>query len=149
MFKDTKTYTNVTSVAIILPAVTAFSATNPAARLFKIHNETFELLDMVTFYSNLTEANTSGQMTWKIEYSYKQAYNMADFSMPSWNLLLQQLQKGSVQPSSPEASMFAQFMSHYYVLYKGGSWDRSTSQKHFCSMANIDFKHWFACSGQL
>ncbi|KAL0483104.1 sphingomyelin phosphodiesterase [Acrasis kona] len=72
------------SVAYTSPSMTTWSNQHPSVRLFKMDKTTFELLDHVTFYGNVTEANIKGNMTYRMEYSAKEAYGLSDMSPQSW-----------------------------------------------------------------
>ena len=73
------------------PALTeGYPARNPSVRLLQFHAETLELLDMRTYIADLHEANAKGAGTppeWKLEYTFKDKFQMADLSLRSFEAL--------------------------------------------------------------
>jgi len=83
------------SVAYTAPALTTWSNQHPSVRLFKMDKTTFELLDHVTFYGNVTEANIKGSITFRMEYSAKEAYGLKDMSPQSWEKVAMDMLKNT------------------------------------------------------
>jgi hypothetical protein len=72
------------------PSLTeGWPATNPSVRLLEFDAKTFELLDAHTFTADLHAANKGGgsDMDWRLEYSFKATFGMADMSAASFELL--------------------------------------------------------------
>lgn len=133
-----KNNTAPTGVLFSFPAVTAYSHTNPAVKLIKFNKNTLELVDMVGFYGNLTEANDKGSMTWRTEYSTKDAYGMTDLSVTSWFNILKQMK-------NPNADVWNTFLQYYGVLAPKGTPDADYKKKTYCSMRHQDYNYYHTC----
>lgn len=72
------------SVIYIAPSITPQSVQNPSARIYVYNRTSFEVLDMITYYIDLEEANRIEKANLKYHYSFKQTYKMADLSLASW-----------------------------------------------------------------
>jgi hypothetical protein len=73
-----------------------YPATNPSLRLLEFDSQTYELLDAKTYTADLHAANRRGSvepaaMEWKLEYSFKQQFNMSDMSVASFEALAARL----------------------------------------------------------
>ncbi|KAL0491659.1 sphingomyelin phosphodiesterase A [Acrasis kona] len=97
------------SVAYVVSALTTFSNQFPAVRLFKMDKNTFELLDHVNFYGNVTEANISGEMKYKFEYSAKETYELKDMSATSWNKVVEDF-------LVPNSTFVKKYIDYYHSL---------------------------------
>ena len=75
MFYDLDDPSRAVNVAYLANSVTTFANLNPGYRIYTIDGEypgtSWQVLDFETYIMNLTEANASGQATWKLEYSAK------------------------------------------------------------------------------
>ena len=142
MFVDSKNRTRATGVMHALPAVTAFSGNNIAVRLFKYNLTTFDLVDSITFYCNLTAANKKGVMTFEFGYSAKDLYRIKDMSPQSWHNIWRQMH----DPSSPAWKGFASlFATNVGRVECGSQVDKSCHKYHICSMGNMDYENYSKC----
>lgn len=55
----------------------------------------FKILDIITFWLNLKEANAKGVAEWKELYSFKDAYGLKNFKAESLGQLAQKLEPGA------------------------------------------------------
>lgn len=130
--------TAATGVMFSFPAVTAYSNTNPAVKLVKYDKNTLDLIDIVTFYGNMTEANINGNMTWRIEYSAKNSYNIPDLSASSWFTILSQMK-------NPTAAIWNTFLQYYGVLAPKGCPSAECRKMTYCSMRHMDYNYYHSC----
>jgi hypothetical protein len=98
------------------PSLTeGYPASNPGLRRFVVDAETYELLDMVTYYGNITSANEEWAFVWEDEYSAKASYSLPDLSPASWiGALNSMAQDGS--------GVWADFWAAYRKQYEGPSY---------------------------
>lgn len=75
-----------TGVLLPGPSLTeGYPATNPSVRLLQFDATTLELVDMLTYVADLHAANAAGtELVWKLEYSTKEKFGMADLSPVSF-----------------------------------------------------------------
>ena len=79
-----------TGVIIPGPSLTeGWPATNPALRLLTFDAESFELLEMKTFYADLHAGNKKSppSLDWQLEYDFRKKFGMADLSPASFEAL--------------------------------------------------------------
>jgi len=68
-------------------SATPYSPINPGFRIYEIDARTKALVGFSEYYANLTQANIEGKLTWKLEYTTRDDYNMADLSPTSWRTM--------------------------------------------------------------
>ncbi len=73
-----------TGVGFIGPVITTYTSSNPGVSLFKMNATTFELIDKIVFYANITKANIVGSIEWELLYSARNDLGLADMSPNSW-----------------------------------------------------------------
>jgi hypothetical protein len=130
---------NVTSVAFIAPAATSWNIQHPSVRLFKYDTKTMQLLDMLTFYANLTEANIVNKMTWRLEYSAIEAYGIKDFTPTSW--------QGVVHRMEVDINTWLKFENFFHVLnyVQCPSGDRKCRMQQVCSISHQNYDEYYKC----
>eukprot|EP00762_Andalucia_godoyi_P001333 ANDGO_04952.mRNA.1 Sphingomyelinase phosphodiesterase C len=69
------------------PAATAHVGLNPEVREFVYDRDSGEILDIKTYWINLTEANASGSIKWTFAYSHKDVYELPDLNCASFEKL--------------------------------------------------------------
>ena len=80
---------NPLHVLYATPSLTeGFPASNPGIRKFMLDSNTYEILDMITYYGNITAANDEHTFIWEQEYSMKLDYSLPDLSAISINNLV-------------------------------------------------------------
>uniref|UniRef100_A0AAR5P2U4 Sphingomyelin phosphodiesterase n=1 Tax=Dendroctonus ponderosae TaxID=77166 RepID=A0AAR5P2U4_DENPD len=74
-------------------SLTPYQKYNPNYKIISVDPESFDLLDIETFYFNLTEANRYSHRTpaWRRLYSLKEAYGLSDLSAESFDSLAQRM----------------------------------------------------------
>jgi hypothetical protein len=136
LFRDGE---KVTNVAYITPAATSWTNQHPSVRLFKFDKTTFELLDMLTFYANLTEANLQNKMTWRLEYSATQEYQMKDMSPESWQGVLHRMQV--------DLDYWLKFEKFFHVSYhiECPSGDDKCRKQQLCAISHQNYHEYMQC----
>ncbi|XP_056364857.1 acid sphingomyelinase-like phosphodiesterase 3b [Oenanthe melanoleuca] len=125
-----------------LPGVSN-GANNPAIRVIDYDQDTLQVLDMVTYYLNLTRANMVGAAreeefpVWEEEYRLTEAFQVPDGSAPSMQMVLERISR------SP----------HYLQLYyefNSARYDLEPCQQecrvdHLCAIREVDFVKYDEC----
>ncbi|XP_016159210.1 PREDICTED: acid sphingomyelinase-like phosphodiesterase 3b [Ficedula albicollis] len=125
-----------------LPGVSN-GANNPAIRVIDYDQDTLQVLDMVTYYLNLTRANMVGSAreeefpVWEEEYRLTEAFQVPDGSAPSMQMVLERISR------SP----------HYLQLYyefNSARYDLEPCQQecrvdHLCAIREVDFVKYNEC----
>ena len=66
------------SVAYIMPSVTTYTNLNAGFRYYLVDPDSFDIIDSVTFYANVSNTNEwtqQGDVDWEFEYSARQTYD--------------------------------------------------------------------------
>lgn len=66
------------SVAYIMPSITTYTNLNAGFRYYLVDPETFDIMDSVNFYANVSNTNQwakNGDVTWEFEYSARDTYD--------------------------------------------------------------------------
>ncbi|XP_074411839.1 acid sphingomyelinase-like phosphodiesterase 3b isoform X2 [Zonotrichia albicollis] len=82
----------VTPWKTTLPGVSN-GANNPAIRVVDYDQDTLQVLDMVTYYLNLTRANTMGSAEWEEEYRLTETFQVPDGSAGSMQRVLERISR--------------------------------------------------------
>lgn len=135
MFYDLAEPSRAVSVAYLASSVTTFANLSPSYRIYTVDGDyagtSWQVLDFETYYLNLTEANASGQATWKLEYSAKvsmgpvvntflghssfkfhrlqDAFKMNGLLPEDWSALVKQME------SSPNGTLASEYIKHYFT----------------------------------
>ncbi|XP_041049797.1 acid sphingomyelinase-like phosphodiesterase 3b isoform X2 [Carcharodon carcharias] len=100
------------SAMFIAPAVTPWKTTlaglqdgsqNPGIRLFEYNTDTLQILDVVTYYLNLTFANTWAPR-WEKEYRLTEAFQVPDATIESMQTVLDKLSQDKSHLQNPISS---------------------------------------------
>jgi sphingomyelin phosphodiesterase len=128
------------SVAFISPSVTTWVQQNPAVRLFKFKKEyPYDLIDIITFISNITQANIDGFMRFDVEYSMKDFYQMKDLTPMSFHSLANQLLSND--------TVWIKFQACYNaMLVKNPKCNRKCRLAQYCSTVNMDIRNYASCT---
>lgn len=83
------------AVMYLAPSVTPWkttlegvSANNPSIRLYEYDPKTGNIINIRQYYTNLTEANLSGNVTWRLEYSATTVYRLENVNSSSFGSLV-------------------------------------------------------------
>lgn len=120
------------------PSVTPFRWSNPSLRLFSYDDATFQPTDYDQYYVNLTRANQENQLTWELEYSARQFWNLTDMSPASWMSVADALL------TSNEA--FQKYWSVHTVQDTNTKCESHHCQRrNYCAMTNIHQPDYYLC----
>ncbi|XP_030820507.1 acid sphingomyelinase-like phosphodiesterase 3b isoform X2 [Camarhynchus parvulus] len=129
----------VTPWKTTLPGVSN-GANNPAIRVIDYDQDTLQVLDMVTYYLNLTRANTMASAEfpeWEEEYRLTEAFQVPDGSADSMQTVLERISRDP------------QYLQLYYEL-NSARYDLELCQQecrvdHLCAIREIDFTKYDEC----
>ncbi|XP_074602649.1 sphingomyelin phosphodiesterase-like [Brevipalpus obovatus] len=93
---------------IINPALTSYSQTNPAYRIFKF-NEKAEIVDYYTYYLNLTQNHSRNEDHWQLGYK---ASTFLDFNGP----LTEHVFDRAIKRLETDSNYFQRFHRIFYVF---------------------------------
>ncbi|GCC17489.1 hypothetical protein chiPu_0020587 [Chiloscyllium punctatum] len=127
------------SAMFIAPAVTPWKTTlpglqkgsqNPGIRLFQYDVDTLQILDMVTYYLNLTLANAQA-LLWEEEYRLTEAFQVHDGTAGSMQAVLDKL--------SQDKDYLQKYYEYNSVSYDLGDCDDWCRTDHICAIRNVDY----------
>ncbi|KAF7226859.1 acid sphingomyelinase-like phosphodiesterase 3b [Nothobranchius furzeri] len=125
----------VTPWETTLPGVSN-GANNPGIRVFEYDTETLLVKDVVTYYLNLTYANTVTER-WEKEYRLTESFRVADASPASMHLVLERM---AADPC---------YLQKYYdfnsVSYDLTNCDGDCRVDHVCAAREVDFDRYEEC----
>ncbi|KAF2984855.1 hypothetical protein EK904_003100 [Melospiza melodia maxima] len=129
----------VTPWKTTLPGVSN-GANNPAIRVVHYDQDTLQVLDMVTYYLNLTRANrmgSAGSPEWEEEYRLTEAFQVPDGSAASMQRVLEKISRDP------------QYLQLYYEL-NSARYDLELCQQecrvdHLCAIREMDFTKYDEC----
>jgi hypothetical protein len=127
------------------PAVTPWysdlgeGANNPAFRIYSYSStKTWELQDIFTYYVNLTELNRDPTTKWQLEYSFKNAYSLKDFSAKSIDDLVSRFNTND--------TLYQQYLKYNSVLYATNRQDTPMEKSaQICSLSHADYVAYRKC----
>ncbi|GCB69541.1 hypothetical protein scyTo_0010574 [Scyliorhinus torazame] len=118
-----------------LPGV-ANGANNPGIRVFEYDTNTLEVQDMVTYYFNLSYANTIAPL-WQLEYRLTEAFNVPDGTVQSMQMVLDKLYNNSY------------YLQKYYkynsVNYDLTECDTNCRIDQICAIKEVDIVKYEDC----
>ncbi|NXQ29539.1 ASM3B phosphodiesterase, partial [Alaudala cheleensis] len=131
----------VTPWKTTLPGVSN-GANNPAIREVHYDQDTLQVLDMVTYYLNLTRANMMGSAreefpVWEEEYRLTETFQVPDGSAGSMQMVLERISKDP------------HYLQLYYEL-NSARYDLELCQQecrvdHLCAIREVDFTKYNEC----
>ncbi|KAM9320148.1 acid sphingomyelinase-like phosphodiesterase 3b [Gastrophryne carolinensis] len=133
------------STIFIAPGVTPWKTTlpgvenganNPGIRVFEYDRNTLHILDMITYYMNLTFANKESPR-WEKEYRLTEAFLVPDGSPQSMHTMLQKI--------SNEPCFLQKYYEYNSVNYDLDICDGSCKMDHVCAIREVDFTNYSAC----
>ncbi|XP_051869609.1 acid sphingomyelinase-like phosphodiesterase 3b isoform X2 [Pristis pectinata] len=133
------------SAMFIAPAVTPWKTTlaglqdgsqNPGIRLFEYDTNTLQILDMVTYYLNLTLANTWAPQ-WVEEYRLTEAFQVPNGSAESMQSVLEKL--------SSDHSHLQKYYKYNSVSYDLGECNEWCKIDHICAIKEVDHAAYKNC----
>lgn len=91
-----------TGIVWIGPSLTeGWPAANPGIRQYLYSADgtssraRYAITDSLTYTTDLLEANKAGHVTWRMEYSMRQTYNMSDLTARSWLAVVERMRTDS------------------------------------------------------
>ncbi|KFP71160.1 Acid sphingomyelinase-like phosphodiesterase 3b, partial [Acanthisitta chloris] len=132
----------VTPWKTTLPGVTN-GANNPGIRVIDYDPDTLQVLDMVTYYLNLTRANTMGSRgeeespVWEEEYRLTEAFQVPDGSARSMHEVLERL--------SEDTHYLQQYYEFNSAKYDLAPCKQSCRVDHLCAIREVDFAKYEEC----
>ncbi|XP_078087365.1 acid sphingomyelinase-like phosphodiesterase 3b [Mustelus asterias] len=133
------------STMFIAPAVTPWKTTlaglrdgsqNPGIRLFEYNTDTLQILDVVTYYLNLTFANTWAPH-WEKEYRLTEAFQVPDATVESMQIVLDKL--------SQDKSHLQKYYEYNSVSYDLGECNKWCQTDHICAIKDVDIEMYKNC----
>ncbi|XP_023592938.1 acid sphingomyelinase-like phosphodiesterase 3a isoform X2 [Trichechus manatus latirostris] len=132
----------------VAPAVTPVRSVlqketnNPGVRLFQYDPRDYQLLDMLQYYLNLTEANMKGESNWKLEYILTQAYDIKDLQPESLYGLAKQF-------AVLDSKQFIKYYNYFFVSYASSAiCDEKCKAFQICAVMNLDHVSYADCLKQ-
>ncbi|KFW97060.1 Acid sphingomyelinase-like phosphodiesterase 3b, partial [Phalacrocorax carbo] len=140
------------SVMFVAPGVTPWKTTlpgvnnganNPGIRVIDYDVDTLEVLDMVTYYLNLTRANMVASTqeeelpTWEEEYRLTEAFQVPDGSARSMQTVLERI--------SEDPRYLQQYYEFNSVRYDLSPCEEACRVDHVCAIREVDFTKYNEC----
>ncbi|CAM9787853.1 unnamed protein product [Bubo scandiacus] len=140
------------NVMFLAPGVTPWKTTlpgvnnganNPGIRVINYDPDTLRVLDMVTYYLNLTHANMMASAweeespMWEEEYSLREAFQVPDGSARSMQTVLERLLE--------DPHYLQQYHEFNSVRYDLTPCDKACHIDHVCAIREVDFTKYNAC----
>nr|KAI8736926.1 sphingomyelin phosphodiesterase-like [Biomphalaria glabrata] len=130
VFYDIETLKIPISVAYVAPSVTPYTDLNMGYRIYTVdgnyQGSSFQVLDHETYFMNLSRANEEGKMTWELEYSAKEAYNMSSVYPKDWDELIKIM--------SVNNTVLEQYNKYYTKSRNSGKCDKTCRTLRLCEM---------------
>ncbi|XP_056186185.1 acid sphingomyelinase-like phosphodiesterase 3b isoform X3 [Falco biarmicus] len=140
------------NVMFLAPGVTPWKTTlpgvnnganNPGIRVINYDPDTLQVLDMVTYYLNLTRANMMAPTweeefpTWEEEYVLTEAFQVPDGSARSMQTVLERISK--------DPHYLQQYYEFNSVRYDLTPCEEACRVDHVCAIREIDFTKYDEC----
>ncbi|XP_059686659.1 acid sphingomyelinase-like phosphodiesterase 3b [Gavia stellata] len=132
----------VTPWKTTLPGVSN-GANNPGIRVIDYDPDTLQVLDMVTYYLNLTHANMMASTweeefpTWEEEYRLTEAFQVPDGSAHSMQTVLERISK--------DPHYLQQYYEFNSVRYDLTPCEETCRIDHVCAIREVDFTKYNEC----
>ncbi|XP_071623909.1 acid sphingomyelinase-like phosphodiesterase 3b isoform X2 [Heliangelus exortis] len=140
------------SVMFLAPGVTPWKtalpgvnngANNPGIRVFHYDPDTLQVLDMVTYYLNLTRANMMASTeeeefpVWEEEYRLTEAFQVPSGSAGSMQMVLERISK--------DPHYLQQYYEFNSVRYDLSPCQGACRLDHLCAIREVDFTKYREC----
>uniref|UniRef100_A0A8C0B7T3 Sphingomyelin phosphodiesterase acid like 3B n=1 Tax=Buteo japonicus TaxID=224669 RepID=A0A8C0B7T3_9AVES len=140
------------NVMFLAPGVTPWKTTlpgvnnganNPGIRVIDYDPDTLQVLDMVTYYLNLTRANMMASTweeefpTWEEEYRLTEAFQVPDGSLHSMQTVLERISK--------DPHYLQQYYEFNSVRYDLTPCEEACRVDHVCAIREVDFTKYNEC----
>ncbi|XP_014804684.1 PREDICTED: acid sphingomyelinase-like phosphodiesterase 3b isoform X2 [Calidris pugnax] len=133
------------NVMFLAPGVTPWKTTlpgvnnganNPGIRVIDYDPDTLQVLDMVTYYLNLTHANMVTAV-WEEEYRLREAFQVPDGSAHSMQMVLERISK--------DPHYLQQYYEFNSVRYDLSPCREDCRVDHVCAIREVDFTKYNEC----
>ncbi|KAM4701966.1 acid sphingomyelinase-like phosphodiesterase 3b [Discoglossus pictus] len=133
------------SAMFIAPGITPWKTTlpgvdnganNPGIRVFEYDKQSLKILDMVTYYLNLTYAN-KWSPRWEKEYRLTEAFQVPDGTTQSMHSVLEKI--------STDHCYLQKYYDYNSVNYDLETCDASCRVDHVCAIREVDFAKYDEC----
>ncbi|NXG55566.1 ASM3B phosphodiesterase, partial [Hemiprocne comata] len=134
------------NVMFLAPGVTPWKTTlpgvnnganNPGIRVIDYDPDTLQVLDMVTYYLNLTRANMVAS-TWEEEYRLTEAFQVPDGSVHSMQMVLEGISK--------DPRVLQRYYEFNSVKYDLSPCEEACRVDHVCAIREVDFAKYKECT---
>ncbi|KAM4871807.1 acid sphingomyelinase-like phosphodiesterase 3b [Thomomys bottae] len=134
------------SVMFLTPGVTPWKTTlpgvvnganNPGIRVFKYNRDTLNVQDMLTYFMNLSLANTQQTQRWELEYQLTEAYQVPDASTRSMQEALSRI--------AGDPDILQRYYVYNSVSYDTGPCQGDCPKEHVCAMQQVAFHTYTTC----
>eukprot|EP01027_Heterolobosea_sp_BB2_P017299 GEZU01024521.1.p1 GENE.GEZU01024521.1~~GEZU01024521.1.p1 ORF type:complete len:331 (+),score=104.42 GEZU01024521.1:157-1149(+) len=150
---DLETNTQPKQVALLSPSITPWynnhsnsqgfntPPNNPGIRIYEYSPQDYSLLNYHQFWTDLKSDNEAGQITWKLEYTATEAYNIEDLSVDSmaavWNFM---------SGGTPEGeALFQKYFLYNQVSYPLGQCKGQCQTTQLCAIRHADYANLKEC----
>ncbi|KAM4795827.1 acid sphingomyelinase-like phosphodiesterase 3b [Rhinophrynus dorsalis] len=136
---------NPISSMFIAPGITPWKTTlpgvnnganNPGIRIFEYDRQSLQVLDMVTYYLNLTYANKVSPR-WEKEYRLTEAFQVPDGSAQSMHNVLEKI--------STDRCYLQKYYEYNSVSYDLEDCEETCRVDHLCAIREVDFIKYNEC----
>ncbi|NXT23684.1 ASM3B phosphodiesterase, partial [Syrrhaptes paradoxus] len=136
------------SVMFLAPGVTPWKTTlagvdnganNPGIRVIDYDPDTLQVLDVVTYYLNLTRANSGAEQfpAWEEEYRLTEAFHVPDGSVSSMQTVLERISK--------DPHYLQQYYEFNSVKYDLSPCEGACRVDQVCAIREVDFTRYNEC----
>ncbi|XP_076068763.1 acid sphingomyelinase-like phosphodiesterase 3b [Oratosquilla oratoria] len=136
---------------LLVPGVTPWKsslapetgANNPGVRLVTYDTVTAKILEVSTYYLNLTKANLKQEDQWELEYNMTSYFDLQAVSASEFDRLAQNMKKN--------ATVFNKYYSVNTVQFEKGtstSCDEKCRRVHYCAAVEVDYNRFRSCNGR-
>eukprot|EP01004_Peranema_trichophorum_P002955 NODE_1976_length_1730_cov_50.573740_g1685_i0.p1 GENE.NODE_1976_length_1730_cov_50.573740_g1685_i0~~NODE_1976_length_1730_cov_50.573740_g1685_i0.p1 ORF type:complete len:550 (+),score=86.65 NODE_1976_length_1730_cov_50.573740_g1685_i0:51-1700(+) len=126
------------------PSGTTATGLHPTYRIFYYDTTTFELLDIETYFGNITESNLKGSIQFELAYNTRMLYNMKGLKPSDWQAVNDLLSKND--------TLFNQYFKNFnqqQVAPPGPTrtCDSACKKSQLCTLNTISSSQYKECMG--
>uniref|UniRef100_A0A7E4ZWA2 Metallophos domain-containing protein n=1 Tax=Panagrellus redivivus TaxID=6233 RepID=A0A7E4ZWA2_PANRE len=141
--------TNGTAQQLLLisPSVTPWfsdlpgaGSNNPTYRVIEYDDKTWDYVDIITYYINLTTLNANPETQWTQEYSFKDDYNLTEITAASMSALLDRFKQSD--------DAFFKYIQFNSALWKPELPAAGFRAAQLCSIEYVKLNDYYACLGK-
>jgi len=136
------------SWALLAPGVSPMNSTlapetganNPGIRLFKYDKINGQIIDYDQFYLDLAQANSAGNASWGLEYSFLEYYSLTHISAAEISNLVLNIKD--------DKEVFKKYYKANTVMFEEATeenCDATCMRYHFCALYQLDYQEFEDC----